>query len=98
MIAFGFVLERVDGWIGTAGPTGVAGGRSAGTAWIGAAFVVLGLVGNVLALLRFVRSRRALRMGSPLPTDLFPIAFAAALTALGAVLAVYVIAKIASSS
>jgi putative membrane protein len=95
LIAFGFVLERVDGWIGAAAPGGVAGQRSPGTAWIGVAFVVLGLLANALAILRFARSRRALRTGAPLPTDVFPIAFAAALTVLGASLAVYVIAKIA---
>jgi uncharacterized membrane protein YidH (DUF202 family) len=95
LLACGFVLERVDGWIGAAAPAGVAVERSVGTAWIGAGFVVLGLLANALALLRFARFRRALRTGAPLPTDAFPIAFAAALTVLGATLAIYVIARIA---
>jgi putative membrane protein len=95
LLAFGFVLERVDGWVGAPAPGGVALERSAGAAWIGAGFVVLGLLANALAILRFARSRRALRTGAPLPTDVFPIAFAAALTVLGATLAIYVIARIA---
>jgi putative membrane protein len=95
LLAFGFVLERVDGWIGAAAPAGVAVQRSVGTAWIGAGFVVLGLVANTLAILRFARSRRALQRGAPLPMDVFPVAFAAALTVLSATLATYVIARIA---
>ena len=83
---------RVD-WRGCSG--GIAVERSVGTAWIGAGFVLLGLLANVLAILRFARARRALRMGAPLPTDVFPIAFATALTMLGATLAIYVIARIA---
>jgi putative membrane protein len=95
LLAFGFVLERVDGWIGAAAPGGLGGERSLGTAWIGVGFVVLGLLANALAIVRFARFRRALRTGAPLPTDVFPIAFAAALTVLGATLAIYVVAKIA---
>ena len=95
LLAFGFVLERVDGSIGAAAPAGVAAERSVGTAWIGAGFVVLGLLANALAILRFARTRRALRQGDPLPMDVFPVAFAAALTVLSGTLAIYVITKIA---
>lgn len=95
LIAFGFVLERVDGWLCAMAPADVAVARSAGTAWIGVGFVVLGFLANSLAILRFVRSRRALRIGAALPTDLFPIAFAAGLTMLGAALAIYLIVKLA---
>ena len=95
LIAFGFVLERVDGWLCSRAPAGVAVARSAGTAWIGVGFIVLGLLANSLAILRFVRSRRALQTGAALPTDLFPIAFAGGLTLLGAALGIYLIVKLA---
>jgi putative membrane protein len=94
LIAFGFVLERVDGWLCGVAPTAGAVARPVGTAWIGAGFIVLGFLANALAVLRFARARRALRMGVPLPRDLLPVAFAGALTFLGATLAIYIIAKL----
>ncbi len=95
LLAFGFVLERVDGWLCGSAPAGLAAKHSVGTAWIGEGFVILGLLANALAVLRFARFRRALRMGAPLPVDVFPIAFAAGVTILGAALAIYVVAKLA---
>jgi len=95
LIAFGFVLERVDGWLCAMAPGDGRVARSTGTAWIGVGFVILGLLANSLAILRFVRSRRALRTGAALPADRFPIAFAAGLTMLGAALALYLIVKLA---
>jgi putative membrane protein len=95
LLAFGFVLERVDGWLCASAPAGVTGKHAVGTAWIGEGFVILGLLANALAILRFVRFRRALRMGAPFPIDVFPIAFAVGLTILAAALAIYVVAKLA---
>lgn len=94
LLAFGFVLERVDGWLGSVAPSGGAVARPVGTAWIGVVFVVLGLLANALAVLRFIRSRRALQTGAPLPMDVLPVAFAAAITVLSAALGIYVIVKL----
>jgi putative membrane protein len=93
LVAFGFLLERVDSWLSTAPADGAVAG-SVGTAWIGVGFVALGSLANGLAILRFVHTRRALRMGADLPTDVFPIAIAAIVTLLGAALTVYLLAKL----
>ena len=93
LVAFGFLLERVDAWLPTT-PSGGAASGSIGTAWIGVGFIALGSLANGLAILRFVRTRRALRMGADLPTDVLPIAIAAIVTLLGAALTVYVLTKL----
>jgi putative membrane protein len=94
LVTFGFLLARVDAWLHgvAARDTGVH--ESIATAWIGAGFVALGLVGNGLALVRFVRIRRALRTGADLSMDAFPIVFASVSTLLGMVLAIYLIARL----
>ena len=95
LITFGFVLARIDAWLhGIASPD-TAAHTSVATAWIGAGFVALGLLANGLAIVRFRRARRALMMGAELPTDGFPVAFAAVSTLLGVTLAVYLIARLA---
>jgi putative membrane protein len=93
LVAFGFLLERVDSWLSAVPADGAVAG-SLGTAWIGVGFVALGSLANGLAILRFVRTRRALRMGADMPTDVFPIAVAAIVTSLGAALTVYLLAKL----
>jgi putative membrane protein len=93
-VTFGFVLARIDTWLhGISMPESVVHG-SAATAWIGAGFIVLGLLANCLAIVRFVRNRRALRMGAELPPDVFPVAFAASSTLLGVLLAIYLITRL----
>jgi putative membrane protein len=94
LVGFGFVLARVDAWLHGISPPGVVMHRSPATDWIGVGFVAVGLLGNGLAILRFVRTQRALRRGLELPTDVFPIAFAAIVTLLGVALAVYVISRL----
>jgi putative membrane protein len=94
-ITFGFVLARIDAWLhGIASPE-AAVHESVATAWIGAGFVALGLLANALAIVRFRRAGRALRLGAALPADAFPATFAAVSTLLGVVLAVYLIARLA---
>ena len=94
MIAFGFLLARVDAWLHGLVPSDAVVRESPATAWIGAGFIALGLLANGLAIVRFVRTRRALQTGADLPTDAFPFAFAAGSTLLGIMLAVYLIARL----
>jgi len=94
MVTFGFVLARIDAWLHGMALPDAAVHESPATAWIGAGFVALGLLANSLAIVRFVRTRRALRTGAALPTDAFPVAFAGVSTLLGVMLAVYLIARL----
>jgi putative membrane protein len=94
LVTFGFVLARIDAWLhGLATPDGGVH-RSVVTAWIGAGFIAVGLLANCMAIARFVRSQRALRMGAELPSDALPVAFAAISTLLGVVLGVYLISRL----
>jgi putative membrane protein len=95
LVALGFVLARVDAWLLATAPPDVKVPGSVGTAWIGVGFVALGSLASGLAILRFVRTRRALRMGAELPSDAFPIAIAAVVALLAAVLAVLVLTRLA---
>jgi len=95
LITFGFVLARIDAWLHGIALPDTAVHESPATAWIGAGFVALGLLANALAIVRFVRTRRALQTGGALPTDALPVAFAGVSTLLGVMLAVYLIARLA---
>lgn len=95
LVAFGFLLARVDAWLHGIALPDTALHESAATAWFGAGFVALGLLANGLAIVRFVRTGRALRAGTVLPRDALPVAFAAVSTLLGVMLAVYLIARLA---
>jgi len=94
LITFGFVLARIDAWLHGIALPDTAVHESPATAWIGAGFVALGLLANGLAIVRFVRTRRALQTGAALPTDAFPVALAGVSTLLGVMLAVYLIARL----
>jgi putative membrane protein len=94
LVAFGFVLARVDAWLHGIAPSDAVVHGSPATDWIGAGFVAVGLLANGLAIRRFVRTGRALRTGVDLPTDFLPIAFSVAVTLLGVALAIYLIARL----
>jgi putative membrane protein len=94
LITFGFVLVRVEAWLHATARPGAVLPRSIGTDWIGVGFIAVGSLANGLALLRFLRTRRALRSGAELPTDIFPIAFTAVVTLLGVTLALYILTRL----
>jgi putative membrane protein len=95
LVTFGFVLARIDAWLHGIALPDTAIHESPATAWIGAGFVVLGLLANALAIVRFVRTGRALRTGAALPSDALPVAFAGVSILLGVILAVYLIVRLA---
>jgi putative membrane protein len=97
LVAFGFVLARVDAWLHGIAPPDVVVHGSVATDWIGVGFVAVGLLANGLAVVRFVRARRALQMGLDLPTDVFPVAFSVAVTLLGVALAISLISRLVRS-
>jgi uncharacterized membrane protein YidH (DUF202 family) len=65
-----------------------------GTAWIGGVFVAMGVIGNALAVRRFAASRRAIRRHQEIPDDPLPVIFAVMVSALGALIGAYLLARL----
>src|SRR5215467_5046484 len=77
LMTFGFVIARIGVWLRALGARSDAVDvQSFGTAWIGGVFVVMGVVGNALAVRRFAASRRAIRSHQEIPDDPLPVVFA----------------------
>jgi inner membrane protein YidH len=95
LMTFGFVIARIGIWLRALGVhAGVAESHEAGTAWIGGAFVAMGVVANAAAVFRYAASRRAIREGQEIPDGRFPFAFALSVTAFGAIIGVYLLARL----
>ena len=95
LMTFGFVIARIGVWLRALGATTHAVDlHSFGTAWLGGAFVVLGVAGNALAIRRYLAMRGAIRRGQDIRDDAFPIVFALLLTVLGAVLGGYLLIRL----
>lgn len=95
LMTFGFVIARIGVWMRTfVSPAGVGDGQATGTAWIGGVFLLMGVVANTFAVRWYVASRRAIRLGRDIPDDAFPVIFAVLVTALGAVIGGYVLARL----
>lgn len=90
LIAFGFVLARLAGWLEVAAAAGRPG---MGAAWIGEAFVAFGVLTNGIAVFRFAAIRRALLRGSEIGSGPFPVLFGALVTLLGAAVAAYLMLR-----
>jgi putative membrane protein len=89
IIALGFVIARVGPWLHAIEP-GVVGGRW--PMWLGASFILLGMASNVVATIRFSRSRRAILEGRPIPSSGAAASFVAiGLTVLAGVMLAYVL-------
>lgn len=92
LMTFGFVVARIGVWVRMlAGTTKPATG---GTAWIGAAFLALGVFSSALGVRRFVVNRRAITAGVELSSDRFVVVFGTVVTVLGAVLGAYVLSRL----
>ena len=86
-ISFGFGFAQLDAWLTRAGH-----GRPRGTVVIASVFVLLGVVGETLALVRYHRIRQALLARREVPLQpLAPVAFGLITALLGLVLAVYIL-------
>ena len=100
LIAFGFVIARLGGWLrlisAAVGPT-VASDHwtQAEASWIGASFVMLGTLSNAAAIIRYVAARRAIRLGREVADGLFPIMFGMIVTAVGGVVGLYLLWRMA---
>lgn len=90
-MTFGFVIARIGVWLHA-----IAGSPDTGfgAAWIGSAFVALGVAANGVAVRRFVGARNAIEAGKELAVDRFPVLFGVGVTFLGALLGAYVLYRL----
>jgi len=95
LMTFGFVIARIGVWLRALGGSGAAvDAQSFGTAWIGGVFVAMGVIGNALAVRRFVASRRAIRRDQEIPDDPLPVAFAVLVCVFGAIIGGFVLIRL----
>ena len=95
LMTFGFVIARIGVWLrALAASERVPDVRPFGTAWIGAAFVGLGVVANGVAAWRYRRTKHAIRAGQDIADDGIPFVFAVSVTALGAVIGAYLVLRL----
>ena len=93
LMTFGFVIARIGLWLRSLAAGGIAAaGHEVGTAWVGGVFVV---VANALAVIRYAASRRAIRRGVEIPNDPFPVIISVLVTAFGAIIGAYLLARLA---
>jgi putative membrane protein len=65
LITFGFVIARIGVWLRAAG----GGTELPRAGWMGALFGALGVVANLLALVRYLAFRRAILANAAAPTS-----------------------------
>ena len=95
LMTFGFVIARIGVWLRALGARSeLIESHPFGTAWIGGVFVAMGVIGNVLAVRRFAASRRAIRQHKEIPDDPLPVVFAILVSALGALIGVYLLRRL----
>jgi putative membrane protein len=88
LITFGFVIAKTSVWAKREEPLGAYRGADL----IGALFVLLGAVAEVVGLVRYLRIRRALLARGPVPVGATEIvAIGAAVALLGLLLTVYAV-------
>lgn len=92
LMTFGFVIARIGVWVRLL--SGVDKPPTGGTAWIGAAFLALGVVCSGVGVRRFVVNRRAIIVGAELSSDRFVVVFGTVVTVLGAALGAYVLSRL----
>jgi putative membrane protein len=95
LMTFGFVIARIGVWLRALAV--VQRGPELhpfGTAWIGAAFVALGVLANAVATMRYQRTKHAILAGAPIPDDLAPLVLALVVTILGAVMGAYLLLRL----
>jgi putative membrane protein len=95
LMTFGFVIARIGVWLRALAATQRGPElHPFGTAWIGAAFVALGVFANAVATMRYRRTKRALMAGQPMPDDSSPLILALVVTVLGAVMGAYLLLRL----
>jgi putative membrane protein len=75
LVTFGFVIARLGAWLNAIEPERLTTWRSGWGTALGTCFVLLSLIVNILALMRYRRVAAALRGGHEMPTDRLPSVF-----------------------
>jgi putative membrane protein len=95
LMTFGFVIARIGVWLrALAAAQREPEIHPFGTAWIGAAFVALGVVANAVATMRYRTTKRAILARQPIPDDRSPLVLAVIVTVLGATLGAYLLLRL----
>ena len=95
LMTFGFVIARLGIWLRMiGGEASDAGHHELGTAWIGAVFLLMGVIGNALAVVRYAANRRAIVHGEQIKEGSFPIALATLVTVFGVVIGAYLLLRL----
>src|SRR5438045_1580538 len=95
LMTFGFVIARIGVWLRALVAAQHASDlHHLGTAWIGAAFVALGVAANAVATVRYGKAKRAILAGDPIPDDRAPLVLAVVVTVLGAVMGSYLLLRL----
>jgi uncharacterized membrane protein YidH (DUF202 family) len=90
MMTFGFVVARLGSWLDEIRATDRQSETSLGTA-LGAAFVVLAVLVDLLAVARYRRAFRALLAGREVAPDRLPLLFGIVIIVLGGGVITYMI-------
>ncbi len=93
LVAFGFVIARFGLWLSVLNPQAAV--ESHGAPWIGASFVILGVLGNALAVMRYAGARAAIFKNESLPAlDRMPLVFTTLVTIACALVGAYVLMRL----
>jgi putative membrane protein len=89
LMAFGFVVARAGVWLRG---ESAAAAHSSATSWIGAAFVTIGTLSNLLAVVRYIEIRKAILEHQVLiPGNTAVLTIAVGLVILGGILTSYLV-------
>ncbi|HEY0705182.1 MAG TPA: DUF202 domain-containing protein, partial [Polyangia bacterium] len=75
LVTFGFVVARLGAWLTEVEATAQRETPPFSAAFLGLCFVVLSVVIDVMATVRYWQVLRALRSGRPIPMDITPVVF-----------------------
>jgi putative membrane protein len=95
LMAFGFAIARFGVFlrqVASVGQLPIHVQHGAGSAWVGAVLVALGMLANLVATIRFAQIRRAIERGElGAPSAMVVYAFGATATLVGLVMAVLLV-------
>lgn len=95
LMTFGFVIAKIGVWLPQMNthPELHANPKTE-TAWVGGAFMVLGVVSDILAVTRYVLARRAIMHGKQIEGGPLPTILASLVTLFGLIITVYLLRHI----
>jgi putative membrane protein len=89
LVTFGFVVARLGAWLTEVEATAQRETPPFSAGFLGLCFVVLAVLVDVMATVRYWQVRRALRSGRPVPMDLMPLVFGLFTVVLATLVCIY---------